>query len=259
MAHVNHGRFIWHDLMTPDPAADLAFVKALVGWSVADRDMGAMGTYHMLMAGDDGVGGVVGMGPDEAGLPAHWIGYVVVTDLEATLAAARAAGGKVVVEAFDIADVGRTAVVVDPHGAAFSPLQPATADDMLPSSPMGQGRFCWWELVTPDPAGAEAFYGQVVGWSSHAIDMGGRPYWLWTNGDDPMNPGGLMAHPEGQAGPAYWLYYVLVADVDASTARVAGLGGRVLSEPMDVPGQGRMSVIALPSGAALALFTAAGG
>lgn len=254
MAHVNHGRFVWHDLMSTAPDADLAFLKTVIGWTVDDRDMGPMGTYHMLMAGDAGVGGVVGMGPEEEGLPPHWIGYVVVSDLDATLAAVAAAGGKVVVPAFDIADVGRAAVVVDPHGAAFSPLEPATADDMLPQSPMGPGRFCWWELVTRDPAAAQAFYGQVIGWGAHAIDMGGRTYWLWTNGDDPMNPGGLMAHPDGGAGPASWLYYTLVADVDASTARVPGLGGRVLSEPMDVPGQGRMSVIALPSGAALALF-----
>ena len=27
------------------------------------------------------------------------------------------------------------------------------------------GRFIWYELMTPDTAGAKSFYGNVVGWS----------------------------------------------------------------------------------------------
>lgn len=254
MAHVDQGRFIWHDLMSKQPGADRAFLEALVGYQVVERDMGDMGLYPMLMAGEAGVGGIVGMGQEEPH-PSHWVGYLVVSDLDAALATVEANGGKVLVPAFAIPEVGRTAVVADPKGAVFSPLQPATAESMLPQSPMGQGRFCWWELVTSDVAGAKDFYGKLVGWGSHELDMGGRPYTLWTKGEE-NNPGGLMQHPEGLSDPAFWLFYILVADVDATTARVAGLGGQVLAEPMDVPGQGRMSVIALPSGAATALFTA---
>lgn len=253
MAHVNHGRFVWHDLMSKDPGADLAFLKDLVGWTTDDR----FKDYPMLMAGEAGVGGIGALKAGE-GQGSHWLGYVVVSDLDAALAAVESSGGQIRVPAFDIPDVGRSAVVADPNGAVFSPLEPATAEDMLPKGDWGPGRFCWWELVSKDPAAAQAFYGKVIGWGCHEVDMGGRPYWLWLKGDEAMNPGGLMKHPEDKD-PAFWLFYVLVPDVDAATARVDGLGGKVLSAPTDVPGQGRMSVIATPSGAMLALFRSANG
>lgn len=257
MAHVNHGRFMWHDLMSKDEDADLAFLKDLVGWTVSERDMGDMGSYAMLMAGETGVGGIIDMSKVEA-VSAHWVGYVVVSDIDQALATVAAEGGKVLSPAMPIPDVGRTAVAADPNGAVFSLLEPATDASMLPEGEWGPGRFCWWELVTKDPAGAQAFYGKVLGWGCHEVDMGGRPYWLWLKGDEAMNPGGMMKHPEDKD-PAFWLYYVLVPDVDAATARVDGLGGKVLSAPSDVPGQGRMSVIATPSGAMLALFRSANG
>ena len=31
--------------------------------------------------------------------------------------------------------------------------------------PNPQGDFIWYELMTPDPAGAKAFYDAVVGWN----------------------------------------------------------------------------------------------
>ena len=34
-----HGTFIWHELMTPDPAAAKAFYGALLGWEPTDMQM----------------------------------------------------------------------------------------------------------------------------------------------------------------------------------------------------------------------------
>jgi predicted enzyme related to lactoylglutathione lyase len=252
MSHVNHGRFVWLDLMSKDVDKDRAFLEQLLGLTVDERPMGPDYSYAMLMADGEGMGGI---NPLEATdpLPSHWIGYVVVSDIAAALAAAEEAGGQVVVPPMDIPDTGRFAVVKDPQGAYFSPLQPASAETMLPKELGKPGQACWWELHTSDPQGAKDFYGKVVGWGSHDVDMGGQPYGLWLMGDDPMNPGGFMKAQAGQ--PSSWLYYLLVPDVDASTARVGELGGQVIESPRDVPGQGRMSVITMPGGAAMALFT----
>ena len=32
--------------------------------------------------------------------------------------------------------------------------------------PNARGDFIWYELITPDPTGAKAFYDAVVGWTS---------------------------------------------------------------------------------------------
>ncbi|MCB0216301.1 MAG: VOC family protein [Chloroflexi bacterium] len=254
MSHPSQGRFVWMDLMTKDKDADLAFFGALVGWTHHDQDMGEMGSYTMLSAGETGVGGLMPM-PAEETAPSHWIGYCIVDDVEASIAAATAAGARVLMPPSPVPDVGTISVIADPSGAVFAPMQAAADADMTPQTPSGPGCFVWWELVTDDVAAAQDFYAKVVGWGVHEIDMEGRPYWLWTRAADAMNPGGMLARPKGYAGPGFWLYYIWVEDVDAATARVDGLGGRVIAMPEDVPNQGRMSVIASPGGAQVALFT----
>src|SRR5438270_902731 len=51
-----------------------------------------------------------------------------------------------------------------------------------------------------------------------------------------------------------WAAYFGHADVDAAHARIAALGGRALSDPMDV-GAGRIAVLADPQGAVFAVWT----
>jgi hypothetical protein len=65
---------------------------------------------------------------------------------------------------------------------------------------------------------------------------------------------GIMKSPIPGA-PSVWLSYVAVANVDASAARAAKLGAKVMMEAADIPGIGRFAVIQDPQGAAIALFT----
>jgi hypothetical protein len=54
--------------------------------------------------------------------------------------------------------------------------------------------------------------------------------------------------------PAQWLPYVIVENVDDSAAKVAGLGGKVMAPPFDIPTVGRIAVILDPQGASIGLF-----
>ena len=58
------------------------------------------------------------------GLPAHWLAYVNVPDVDAAAAAAAKLGGQIVVPPMDIPTVGRIAVLVDPQGAAIGIFKP---------------------------------------------------------------------------------------------------------------------------------------
>ncbi len=254
MSHPSAGRFVWIDLMTEDKQADLAFLGALVGWTSQDQDMGEMGTYTTLQNGEVGLGGIMELPADE-GPPAHASGYCIVDDIEAACAKAKAAGATEMVPPTPIPDVGTFSILADPAGAVIAPMQAASGQDMSPEGPPKPGSFVWWELVTPDVEGAIDFYGQVIGWSASKIDMQGQDYWLWSREGDEMNPGGLMTPPGQYDGPAFWIYYVWVEDVDATTARVESLGGQVKLQPQDVPGQGRISAITTPGGVMLGLFT----
>ncbi len=117
----------------------------------------------------------------------------------------------------------------------------------------------WTDLASPDVASSQQFYGALFGWqfSEEATGDPNNPYVMVRQGGKDV-AGMMKLSPEMQAGgmPPVWSTYVTVADVGASTAKVKDLGGKVLSDPMDVMGAGRMSVVADPTGAVLCLWQA---
>jgi predicted enzyme related to lactoylglutathione lyase len=74
----------------------------------------------MLSLGERGVATMMDMPPGTPDqVPAFWMVIFAVTDTDATVAKARDLGGQLLAEPFDIADVGRFAVLADPQGVAF--------------------------------------------------------------------------------------------------------------------------------------------
>jgi predicted enzyme related to lactoylglutathione lyase len=115
-----HGAFGWSELNTRDPEAAKAFYAAVFGWGFKDEDMGEMGTYTMLMLGEDPIGGmldITGRLPDE--VPAHWLVYFGIENTDAAIEKVKAAGGSLMFGPLEI-PAGRFAVVQDPQGVAFA-------------------------------------------------------------------------------------------------------------------------------------------
>ena len=116
------------------------------------------------------------------------------------------------------------------------------------------GAFSWSELTTSDPDAAAKFYGELFGWKIESMDMGGGTYRVLKIGDTAV--GGLMAMPAGAPPmPPTWGCYVTVDNVDATVAQAVKLGGKVCVPAMEVPGVGRMAVIADAQGAMLSVMT----
>ncbi|MBP1859115.1 VOC family protein [Rhizobium herbae] len=117
------------------------------------------------------------------------------------------------------------------------------------------GAFVWYELMTTDTKAAEAFYDDVVGWTSVDSGMPGANYTLFKAGDARI--AGLMTMPEGALkmnAPPAWLGYIGVDDVDAAARKLAKLGGTVHRQPEDIPSIGRFAIVTDPHGAVFALF-----
>ncbi len=113
--------FVWFEVNTPDAAGSRKFYTELLGWGVEEWDMGQGSPYAMFKHGDETFGGIQPMeGPQWEGVPPHWMIYVGVDDVDATAAKAVALGGKILMPAFDIPEVGRICVIQDPQGAAIS-------------------------------------------------------------------------------------------------------------------------------------------
>lgn len=110
----------------------------------------------------------------------------------------------------------------------------------------------WYELITPDPDAAQAFYGAVMGWTAERQGGGMGDYRVLSAGETGV--GGIMVQPDAMPGGPKWLPYFGVADVDGMTDMVRHLGGEVQLEPTDIPGVGRFSFVTDPQGAAFYLM-----
>src|SRR6187551_2543285 len=89
----------WVDTLQPDPEAAMAFYGALFGWEFAGP--GPMGYSVGRLRGRD-VAGVGAPPADGPAPPPAWNTYVYVERAEETADRVRAAGGAVLVEAFDV-------------------------------------------------------------------------------------------------------------------------------------------------------------
>jgi uncharacterized protein len=116
------GRWVWNELHTTDVAKALLFYEKVVGFSHRSMDMGPGGTYHILSKGGVERGGATSyLAP---GAPAHWLPYVVVDDVDATIARARKHGATILFGPEDIPGVGRLGGFSDPTGAALAIIKP---------------------------------------------------------------------------------------------------------------------------------------
>ena len=238
------GKFVWHENNSTDAKKAQDFYTQLLGWDIEVFKPGEM-DYGMIKAGGQTHGG---FGTAQGGAPSHWIGHVLVEDLDETLRRIEAAGGKIVAGPMDIPDVGRMAIITDPQGAVLSAFQPAS-DEM----PVSEGTFVWDELHTSDVDGAKSFYGEVFGWTAQDRDMGPMTYTMFKRAGD-VDVAGCMALEEGMQAPPHWLPYIYANDIDATTAKAKELGATIFVEPADIPDVGRFSVLQDPVGAIFGLF-----
>jgi predicted enzyme related to lactoylglutathione lyase len=121
-ARVNEpGCPIWHELTSPDLPAATAFYRDVLGVAWESMPMETGDDYTCLVVDGRAVAGA--SPPQMQGLPPRWDVYVNVEDCDATLARAVGLGAEPLVPAYDLAGIGRTAMLRDPQGALMGLLQ----------------------------------------------------------------------------------------------------------------------------------------
>ncbi len=119
------GTIGWFDLTVPDAVNIRDFYAAVVGWTTSEVPMGEYSDYCMHPPGGEPVAGVCHARGINAGLPAAWLIYVTVADLDACLAKCEQLGGKSLTPVRDMGAYGRMGIIRDPAGAVCALIEPS--------------------------------------------------------------------------------------------------------------------------------------
>ena len=119
------------------------------------------------------------------------------------------------------------------------------------------GHFHWNELMTRDVEKAKKFYADTLGWSFEGMPMPDGTYWIASADGEPVAGIFDISGAEYKDVDESWMSYIAVDDVDARLRKAMQAGARVMKEPFDVPGVGRIAILTEPGGAGIGWVTPA--
>jgi len=121
------------------------------------------------------------------------------------------------------------------------------------------GKVVWDELVTPNLAGVEAFYGGLFGWTFRDLHLGDTEYAVASLNGRAIGGIAEVKIPEGEKKQSHWLSFLAVRDTDTTVRHALMDGGTVVMKPVSYAGRGRQAVLAGPDGAIFAVIAATRG
>ncbi len=117
------GSIGWNDLTVSDATGVNEFYKKVVGW---EDEAVAVDDYHdfVIKSGGEAMAGICHARGANKDMPAQWLIYIAVADLEKSMVACESSGGKVLVPKRDMGGYGVMCVIQDPAGAVAALIQP---------------------------------------------------------------------------------------------------------------------------------------
>ena len=242
------GKFVWADLVTDDVPAARNFYSQLFGWTFFD-----MGGY--LIAANEGrplCGMFQKERPTDPNAKPRWFGYISVGDVDRAQKAVTKAGGKVLAAPQKMPKRGEQAVFTDAEGAMFGVVKSSAGDpeDFLPDP----GDWIWIQLFSRDVKKATEFYKAVGGYeviennSTNRMSdfvLASKGYARATVREIPIKDEKIRPN---------WLPFVRVKNTGEAVAKAKLLGGKALIEPRPEVFDGKIAVVADPTGAAIGLL-----
>jgi hypothetical protein len=117
-----------------------------------------------------------------------------------------------------------------------------------------EGVTCWVDVELPDPEAGSEFYGSLFGWEFEDRMLPDAPGNYFAARLRGLDVGAVGSRPPEADWPPAWNTYVWMESAQKAADAVKANGGAVLMEPFDIPGAGRMAVLADPQGAAFRVW-----
>jgi predicted enzyme related to lactoylglutathione lyase len=242
------GKFVWADLVTDNVEAARKFYGPMFGWTFQ-----TVNNYTIASHDEQPLCGLI-QRPRPAGSSAQprWFGYLSVASVAQAEHAVIGAGGRVLAPPQEFPKRGEQAVFADPEGTVFGVMKSSSGDpqDFLADV----GEWIWIQLLSRDARRAAEFYRAVGGYDIVENTASNRlsDYVLVSEGYARATVRTIpAAHKQVQP---VWLLFVRVKNIGESLELTKQLGGKVLLEPKPELFEGRVAVIADPTGAAIGIM-----
>lgn len=119
------GTIAWRDLTVADAESVRDFYKSVVGWDSEPVSMGEYNDFNMIPPGNgEAIAGICHARGGNSELPAQWLLYILVEDLDASIQACTSLGGEIVSGPREMG-ADRYCVIRDPAGAVCALYQSA--------------------------------------------------------------------------------------------------------------------------------------
>lgn len=243
------GKFVWADLVTDDVPAARNFYGRLLGWTFRNA-----GTYTIAANDERPLCGMFQRArpADRPQAKPRWFGYISVASVEKARRAVNKAGGRVLDVPRVLPQRGEQAIFADPEGALFGVIKSSSGDpqDFLADP----GDWIWIQLFSHDARKAADFYRTVGGYDVVENTASNRlSDWVLTSKGYARATLRTIPAANQQVQPN-WLLFVRVKSVPNSVALAKELGGKILLEPSPGLFEGKVAVVADPTGAAIGML-----
>jgi predicted enzyme related to lactoylglutathione lyase len=109
-----------------------------------------------------------------------------------------------------------------------------------------------FEVIGKDQEALKSFYTDLFGWKTNDITSASGDTYAFVEAEEGGIAGGIGRARDGIEG--HVTFYVGVDDIEAALAKAESLGGRRLTEPMDIP-NGQIAHFADPEGHVIGVAT----
>jgi uncharacterized protein len=114
------GRIVWQDLTVGSAEEIKDFYSKVVGWKATEHNMGEYNNYDIrLTDSNDIIAGICHARGSNANLPAQWLLYVAVEDVNKSIGECKESGGKVIDGPRKMGEAD-FCVIQDPAGAVIA-------------------------------------------------------------------------------------------------------------------------------------------
>lgn len=187
----------------------------------------------------------IGPKPENMNIPSAWTSYLATDDADQLAGKVASNGGQLMMPPFDVMDIGRMFVAMDPTGASFGVWQAkAHIGVEVFNEP---GTLVWNELHSQDYVTAQSFYAEVFNYTFTEIGDGQRliysTFALPGARDATDNIGGLVDDSKQPGEQSYWLSWFATDDTEATVAKAKELGATVMMAAELTP-FGQMGIVA---------------